>query len=112
MVEYGNRIRVHEGVDYAANPNFAMAPAWAKMMTGIYETRFKLVNEARSVKLIKDTFNNEFRLFNVENGIYVADKLVPVKETLTAFKGMTIEDCVRYHEAVDKHSADFKKACK
>jgi hypothetical protein len=50
MVEYGNRIRVHEGVDYAANPNFAMAPAWAKMMTGIYETRFKLVNEARSVK--------------------------------------------------------------
>ena len=61
-----------------------MAPAWAKMMTGIYETRFKLVNEARNKdnQLKADPFNPGHTLIKTEKGIYVADELVPCSETL------------------------------
>jgi len=111
---YGDRIKTHDKVEYTANPNFPMAPAWAKMMGELYVTRFPLINDARKEgnKLDKDPFCNDYHLFKVDKGVFCADKLVPCTQSLLAFQGMTVDECRAYSKSVDGHCDAFLTACR
>jgi hypothetical protein len=70
-----------------------------------------MINNARMTQLKTDTFNNEFNLFSVKEGVFVGDKLVPASETLLAFKDMTIGDAIRYSDHIDENCVKFTAAC-
>lgn len=111
MNQYNNRLRANDGIDYALNPNFAMAPAFAELMSHIYKARFGMVNAARTTKLTKDTFCNDIHIFKTEEGSWLGDKLVPCSETMAALKGMTLDDCKQYSKNVDDNCDSYLKAC-
>ena len=96
---YGGRAFQDDGgVWWVYNPNSYLSPAWRHLRINIYPARFPLVNGCRTTKLESDPLSPDARIF----GARVADRLVPVAQTLSLFHGMTLDDCDRYTERVNE----------
>ena len=92
---------------YVKNPNTKLSPAWIKIYSNIYQTRFVLVNSCRTKKLEKDPLSNIYKIIDGFN----VDLLVPSKQTISVFEDMSLLDCQTYHNKVDSSAKDYLSAC-
>jgi len=108
LSEYHRSRRDKNREIWVHNPNTPLSPAWCTIRRTIYRARLLLVNSARINKLTEDPFGPDHCTFP---GNVVADKYWPAAKTMSAFDGMSLEECDRYHKCVDNAAQKYLCVC-
>jgi phosphohistidine swiveling domain-containing protein len=108
LKSYG-RCRFADDDVWIHNPNSPLSPWFAALRTSVYPARAALLETALGTNAPKpDVFCGDFRIF--EDGV-VADKFVPIEDTLRAFQNVGLAECRQYHDAVDDAGRRYHRAC-
>jgi hypothetical protein len=106
--------RVHidaDGAAWAFNPNAHLSPAWAQIRLESYAERWPLIGRTD----MADPFCSDAKIFTIstQDGFTrkVADRIVPVAQTLSAFAGWNLGACVAFYGRMEDAANCFVEAC-
>jgi phosphohistidine swiveling domain-containing protein len=108
-----------DGSNWVYNPNAYLSPAWCQLRLLSYGERFELVNGSRTVPLHADPFSGTQAKIvsfppakaNESHRLKVCDRVVPVRDTLSVFHGMGLEECWAFHRTCEVVAEEFMEAC-
>lgn len=108
------RLHVDEsdGSGWVFNPNAHLSPIWCEIRLASYDKRWQLIDREREEGVANPFLGTQTRILEFAGGVRkVADRLVPVAQTMAAFAGWSLAECQAFHDRCERASEAYISAC-